>query len=106
MCDLGVQAAEPPKTSPPDWLTPEALAMLRERISRSLPDSALRLYTNRGFVSLRDMTVTGIQRLSFPPVITREYRFNVAFREEATGVLIQDLQDEGGDPLYYNLSAP
>ncbi len=106
LSDVGMQAAEPPKISPQDWLTPETLAMPRERISRSLPDSALRLYTTRGYVALRDMTVTGIQRLSFPPVITREYRFNLAFREEATGVLIQDLQDEGGDPLYYNLSGP
>jgi hypothetical protein len=107
-CMLGMSICfgQTPNAGQQDWLTPEALAMPREQISRSLPDSALRLYTGRGYVSLRDMTVTGIQRLSFPPVITREYRFNLAFREEATGVLIQDLQDEGGDPLYYNLSGP
>ena len=65
---------------------------------------AIRLYSGRGYVAMRDMTVTGIQRLSFPPLVDRGYRFNLALREEATGTLVQDLQDEGGDPLYYNLA--
>jgi hypothetical protein len=85
------------------WLSPEALAMPRQRISMSLPGSAIRLYSVRGCVAIRDMTVTGIQRLSFPPQTDGGYRFNLAFRDEATGTLVQDLQDEGGDPLYYNL---
>lgn len=89
----------------PVWLRPEALGMPREQISTSLPSASLRIYSPRGHVATRDMTVTGIQHLSFPPAVDRGYRFNLAFREEATGLLVQDLQDEGGDPLYYNLFA-
>ena len=87
------------------WLTPEAMRMPREQISKSLSGAALRLYTGRGYVAIREMTVTGIQQLCFHPLCDLGYRFNLAFREEATGTLIQDLQDEGGDPLGYNLSS-
>ena len=48
------------------------------------------------------MTTTGIQRLYFPPLVDLDYRFNLAFRDEATGTLVQDVQDEGGDPPCYN----
>jgi len=85
------------------WLTPESLGMPREKISHAMIAPALRVYSERGVASIRDMTVTGLSHLSFPPLVDYRYLFNLAFREESTGTLIQDAQDRGGDPLYYNL---
>ncbi|MCX7806082.1 MAG: hypothetical protein N3A38_12950, partial [Planctomycetota bacterium] len=98
-------------TADDGWMAPETLAMPRHRIGRALPDQAIRIRNGRGGVSVRDRTVTGFKTLIFPPVMsdsvsgqaeTVGYRAGLAFREEGSGALIQDVQDEVADPLYFN----
>jgi len=83
------------------FLTQESLAMPRQRIV--LSDTSLRAFSERGTASPRDMTVCGVKRLLFPPGVLYDYRFGLAFREHASGILILDNQDEYEDPLYLNM---
>jgi len=97
------------------FLSPEALSMSRPRIS--LQGRALRLFNVRGSVSFRTGTVTGLKAMLYPPFNPSESPlppplglseggfFGLAFREEQTGTLIQDIQDEFDDPLYLNQKA-
>ncbi len=95
-----------------DWLTPEVLGMPRSQIV--FTDRMLRLFNGRGAVSVRNQCVTGLQRLQFPPIAVRHYKFYLAFREAQTGTLIQDIEPEGYEqsartekgpnPLGYNSS--
>ena len=74
----------------------------------------LRLFNVRGSVSFRRLTVTGLKAMIYPPLnlsdsqvtpplgLSESGFFNLSFREEETGTLIQDIQDEFGDPLYLN----
>ncbi len=81
-------------------LTPESLAMARQRIV--LSDTSLRAASPYGAASPRDWTVCGVKRLLFPPAVLTDYRFGLAFREHATNTIILDNQDEYEDPLYLN----
>ena len=77
-------------------------------------DRDLRLFNRRGTTSFRPRTVTGLKAMIFmpfnmsdpqttPPLsLSDSGHFNLSFREETTGVLIQDIQDEFSDPLYLN----
>jgi hypothetical protein len=95
-------------------LTPESLGMPRTSIV--LSDRMLRLFNGRGAVHVRDKTVTGLQTLSFPPIDIRDYRFQLAFREETSHVLIQDVvadvyeqriqTGKGPHPLGLNFQTP
>jgi hypothetical protein len=85
-----------------DYLSLESLAMPRQQIGRAMEAPAIRIYNQRGAVAFREMSVTGLGQLLFPPTLKGDYRFNLSFREESTGALIQDIQDENGDPLYFN----
>ena len=80
--------------------TAESLAMPRPQIS--LWDSELRLSNGRGSIAMRDWTVMGLKRLTFPPRLEPEYRFGLAFREQSTGTLILDNEDEYYDSLALN----
>ena len=81
-------------------LTPESLAMARQRIV--LSDTSLRVSNPYGAASPRDWTVCGIKRLMFPPAVLVKYRFGLAIREHATNTLILDNQDKYENPLYLN----
>jgi hypothetical protein len=109
---LGPQTA----TAAAGELTPESLGMPRSQIVFN--DRMLRLFNGRGSVSVRDRSVTGLHHILFPPIapakfgLVRDYQFQLAFREAASGVLIQDVvQDayehmvstgEGPHPLGLN----
>ncbi|MCL5006274.1 MAG: hypothetical protein M1404_07035 [Acidobacteria bacterium] len=89
----GVRGTEPRATAgTPDWLTPEVLGMPRSQII--FTGRMLRLFNGRGAVSIRDKCVTGLQRLQFPPIDVRDYKFYLAFREATTGTLIQDIMPD------------
>ena len=104
--------APPPGANAPFFLSPGALSMSRPRIA--LQGRALRLFNGRGSVSFRPGTVTGLKAMIYPPLnlsdtqrfpplgLSESGFFNLAFREEDTGTLIQDIQDEFADPLYLN----
>ena len=79
-------------------LSIEALGMPRQRTV--LSDRGLYVFAGRGFAALQDRTVTGVQWLSFPPVILPNYRFQLSFRDEETGTLIRDA---GNDAYVYGL---
>ena len=49
------------------------------------------------FRALQDKTVTGVQWLIFPPVVLPNYRFQLSFRDEGTGILIRDAGEESYD---------
>lgn len=97
------------------FLSPELLSMSRPRIA--LQGRALRLFNLRGSVSFRSGTVTGLKAMIYPPFDPSETslppplglpeggHFSLAFREEETGTLIQDIQDEFADPLDLNQKA-
>lgn len=90
---LGVPGTEPVATAgTADWLTPEVLGMPRSQIVYS--DRMLRLFNGRGAISIRDKCLTGLQRLQFPPIDVRDYKFYLAFQEAETGTLIQDIVPE------------
>ena len=94
------------------FLSPAALTMPQPRIA--LTGRALRLYSLRGSTSFRERTVTGLKAMIYPPLnlsdtsaapplgLSESGFFNLSFREEETGTLIQDIQDEFADPLYLN----
>jgi len=103
----------PPEGSASDlFLSPQSLSMPGPRISFQGRD--LRLYSLRGSTSFRPRTVTGLKAMIYPPLNLSDPQispplglseggfFNLSFREEQTGTLIQDIQDEFGDPLYLN----
>ena len=124
-------AASPPKVPPQyasSWrivpptgadagmfLSPAALTMPKPRIA--FTGRALRLYSLRGSASFRDRTVTGLKAMIYPPLnlsdtspapplgLSESGFFNLSFREEETGTLIQDIQDEFADPLYLDQKA-
>lgn len=97
------------------FLSPQALTMPGPRIAFQNRD--LRLYSLRGSTSFRPRTVTGLKAMMYPPLdlsdpqvapplgLSESGFFNLSFREERTGTLIQDIQDEFGDPLYLNQKA-
>jgi hypothetical protein len=70
------------------WLSLETLGMRRSSIE--FGDAPLRLFNGWGAVSLNDQSVTGLQKLLFPPVDLPNYNFSLSFREAKSGVLIQD----------------
>jgi hypothetical protein len=101
----------PPAASANDiFLSPQSLSMPGPRIAFQGRD--LRLYSLRGSTSFRPRTVTGLKAMIYPPVnlsdpqvspplgLSESGFFNLSFREDQTGTLIQDIQDEFGDPLY------
>ena len=79
------------------YLTPELLAMPRRQIS--LKGTDLRLFNGRGSLTFRERTVTGIAELFIAPrAVSRvPVSFNLSFREETLGALIEDNQDEWGE---------
>ena len=95
--------AEPARTSnaePDEYLSSKSLSMLRNQISQSLTGAGIRVFSPRGWISMREMSVTGF--CGGAALGEGMPRFNLSFREETTGRLIQDVQDENGDPLYFN----
>jgi len=78
-------------------LTPERLAMDRSQIVFS--GRRLRLFNGRGTVSIRDWNVTGLQVLEFPPISVHDYHFQLAFRDEKTQILVQDLTADAHEKL-------
>ena len=80
-----------------DFLTPDALAMPRRQIS--LKGTDLRLFNARGSLTFRERTVTGIAELFIAPRAASRVpvSFNLSFREETLGALIEDNQDEWGE---------
>jgi len=78
-------------------LTPELLGMDRTQIVFS--GRRLRLFNGRGTVSVRDWSVTGLQVLQFPPIYSRDYHFQLAFRDETNHVLIQDVTADAQEEL-------
>lgn len=95
-------------------LSPESLEMPRTSILFS--GRKLRIFNGRGAVSLRDMTVTGLQHVEFPPIDVLNYHFQLALRENRTKVLIQDIvpdvyqhylsTGQGPHPLGLNFQTP
>jgi hypothetical protein len=114
VCLSGEQAGMPPSKESHAELTPESLGMPRTSIV--LSDRMLRLFNGRGAVHVRDKTVTGLQTLTFPPIDIRDYRFQLAFREETSHILIQDVvadvyeqfiqTGKGPHPLGLNFQTP
>jgi hypothetical protein len=78
-------------------LTPELLGMDRGQIVFSA--RRLRLFNGRGTVSVRDWSVTGFQTLQFPPIYSRDYHFQLAFRDEKHNLLIQDVTADAHEKL-------
>ena len=80
-----------------EYLTPDMLAMPRREIS--LKGTDLRLFNARGSLTFRERTVTGIAELFMAPraAIRVPVSFNLSFREETLGALIEDNQDEWGE---------
>ncbi|MGA3328466.1 MAG: hypothetical protein ABSF45_28790 [Terriglobia bacterium] len=78
-------------------LTPELLGMDRTQMVFSA--RRLRLFNGRGTVSVRDWSVTGLQALQFPPIYSRDYHFQLAFRDEKNNVLIQDVTADAQEEL-------
>jgi len=80
-----------------DFLTSESLAMLRRQIALNGTD--LRLFNARSSVTFRERTVTGIGELFIAPRAASRVpiSFNLSFREESLGALIEDNQDEWGE---------
>ena len=78
-------------------LTPELLGMDRAQIVFS--GRRLRLFNGRGTVSVRDWNVTGFQGLQFPPIFSRDYHFQLAFRDKKNNVLVQDLTADAHEQL-------
>jgi hypothetical protein len=87
-----------------DYLSLKSLSMPRQQISMSLQAPAIRIYCPRGWICMREMSVTGFT--GGAGLGDGMPRFNLSFREESTGTLIQDVQDECvsplPDPLYFN----
>ncbi|MGO8747413.1 MAG: hypothetical protein ACLQNE_15625 [Thermoguttaceae bacterium] len=73
----------------------EALGFARTRTV--LTGRGLRIFAGRGSAALQDKTVTGVQWLIFPPVVLPNYRFQLSFRDEGTGILIRDAGEESYD---------
>ena len=82
-----------------NFMTADTLAMPRRQIS--LKGIDLRLFNARGSVSFREYTVTGIDKLWIAPRAASPMHasFNLSFRVETLGALIQDNQDEWGDTM-------
>jgi hypothetical protein len=78
-------------------LIPEHLGMDRTQMVFSA--RRLRLFNGRGTVSVRDWSVTGFQVLQFPPIYSRDYHFQLAFRDETNHVLIQDVTADAQEEL-------
>jgi hypothetical protein len=111
-CASSYRIAPPPGADADIYLSPAALSMPLPRIA--LPGRSLRLFSLRGSTSFRGRTVTGLKAMIYPPLNLSDPQtapplglseggfFNLSFRERETGTLIQDIQDEFGDPLYLN----
>ncbi len=80
-----------------DFLTSESLAMPRRQIALNGTD--LRLFNARSSLTFRERTVTGIGELFIAPRAASRVpiSFNLSFREESLGALIEDNQDEWGE---------
>lgn len=109
----GGQTPQKPVSQVDAGLAPERLGMDRSQIVFS--GRRLRLFNGRGTVSIRDWNVTGLQVLEFPPIAVHDYHFQLAFRDEKSQVLVQDLTadaheklattGQGTTPLGFNFSA-
>ena len=109
-CASSFRIAPPSGADAGIFLSPAALSMPQPQIGFTGRD--LRLYSQRGSTSFRGRTVTGLKAMIYPPLnlsdpqiapplgLSESGFFNLAFREEQTGTLIQDIQDEFADPLY------
>ncbi len=92
-------------------LTPEILAMPRERMT--FTDPQVILFNGRGFVHVKEDSMTGFGWPVFPPVDLRGYDFHFNFLDNASGTLIRDdvpamwkqwkESGTGSDPLGSNL---
>ena len=92
-------------------LTPEMLAMPREQMN--LEDPQVILFNGRGFVHVKENSLTGFGWPVFPPVDLRGYDFHFNFLDNASGTLIRDdvpamwkqwkETGTGSDPLGSNL---
>jgi hypothetical protein len=112
---FGLAAEGARSADPPQALTPEYLAMPRTSMA-FINDRTVRLFNGRGAISIRDKSVTGLQELLFPPITARDYRFQLAFREKVSNVLIQDVVPDvydymvqtgkGPHPLGLNFQSP
>ena len=110
----GAQANQPVSSVRAE-LTPERLGMARTSMAL-ISDRTVRLFNGRGSVCIRDKSVTGLQTLAFPPVEVRDYHFALAFREQTSKVLIQDIVPDvyeymvrtgkGPHPLGLNFQSP
>jgi hypothetical protein len=97
----------------PSVLTPEMLAMPRERMT--FEDPQVILFNGRGFVHVKENSLTGFGWPVFPPVDIRSYDFHFNFLDNASGTLIRDdvpamwkqwkETGTGSDPLGSNLRA-
>ena len=90
------------------FLDQDTLAMKRSQMGLSLFSMGTRVWNGVGSAAIRDYTVTGVSSPMFPPLrldgdaaVARgfavnggAYAFNLAFRDELNGVLVQDIQDE------------
>jgi hypothetical protein len=111
-CASSYRIAPPLGSDAGIFLSPASLSMPQPRIA--FTGRELRLYSHRGSTSFRGRTVTGLKAMIYPPLNLSDSQvapplglseggfFNLAFREEETGTLIQDIQDEFADPLYLN----
>jgi len=73
----------------------------------------LRLFNGRGSVSVRDRSVTGLHTLLFPPIsagakfgLVHDYRFQLAFHEGGSGVLIQDVVQDAYEHMMLTGKGP
>lgn len=71
-------------------LMPESLAMPRTSMA-FISDRMIRLFNGRGATCIRDKSVTGLQTFFFPPIEVRDYDFKLAFEEQESNILIQDV---------------
>lgn len=86
-------------------MTPESLGMPRYSMA-FISDRTVRLFNGRGAVCVRDRSVTGLQTLLFPPIDVRDYRFQLAFRERQSNVLIQDVVPDVYDHMVMTGKGP
>ena len=118
MLHLGLAVAAASAAAAAFPFTQRGLAMPRSQMGLALFDEALRIWgPGRGSVAIRDYTATGLKQAMFPGDFNLEgsntvdagfpagtagtgdkgatgFSFNLAFRDELSGALIIDAQDE------------
>ena len=123
---LTAAALAPAAAAAPGFpFTQQGLAMPRSQMGLALFDEAVRIWgPGRGSVAIRDYTATGLKQAMFPGDFNLEggntvdagfpagttgtgdngatgYSFNLAFRDELSGALIIDAQDELDQLMLY-----